>query len=124
MRIYQQPLGAEDLDRAVACWVEHFGARHLATFDPAGLAFVAVGDLRIMFERGSAPSRCYLATDDAAVTLERLRASGLTLHSELGDVFDDALRIFGEPAIESLAMVLDTEGNMVGISSRRPHDGQ
>ena len=81
-------------------------------------------DLRIMVERGSAPSRCYLATDDAAVTLERLLASGLTLHSELGDVFDDALGIFGEPAIESLAMVLDTEGNMVGISSRRPHDGQ
>jgi len=53
MRVYQQPLGAEDLDRAVACWVEHFGARHVATFDPAGLAFVEVGDLRIMFERGA-----------------------------------------------------------------------
>jgi hypothetical protein len=124
MRIYQQPLAAQDLNRAVACWVEHFGARHLATFDPAGLAFVEVGDLRIMFERGGTPSRCYLATEDAAVTLERLLASGLSLHSELGDIFDDASGIFGEPAIESLAMVLDTEGNMVGISSRRPHQAE
>lgn len=122
MHLYQQPLGADDLDRAVAFWTAHLGATHLATFAGAGLAFVDVDGTRIMFERGGDRGRCYLATEDAAATVERLVAAGAALHSPVQVIFEDETGLFGAPAAEYLGMVLDSEGNAVGLMHRGPLD--
>ncbi len=122
MQIYQVPLGAIDLDRAVSFWVERLGARHLATFSNAGLAFVAFGEVRVMFELGGAKGRCYLAVPDVKDFLASLSEAAISVTSPLTPIFDDEEGIFGEPAIELLAFIQDSEGNDVGLSSRVPRD--
>lgn len=119
MEIYQVPLGADDLEGAVAWWSANLGARHLATFAPAGLAFVQVGSTRVMFERGGTKGRCYLRVDDVDALVLQLERRGVLVTSPVSVIFDDASGIFGEPAAEHLAMVADSEGNSVGLMTRR-----
>ena len=94
MRIVQIAQQAEDLERAMQFYVDALGAERVATFDPPGIAFVRLGDVRVMFERGAGSARLYLEVVD-----------------ETG--------LFGAPGTtEWQAFLRDSEGNLVGLVSR------
>jgi methylmalonyl-CoA/ethylmalonyl-CoA epimerase len=112
---------AEDLGRATAFYTDLLGVAPAATYDPPGLVFFDLGGTRLMLE-GNAPSAVlYLAVDDIDATIERLRASGVTIESEPHVIFshaDDALGPAGTD--EWQAFVRDSEGNLLGLVEQRP----
>lgn len=115
-------LPATDLERAVAFYRDVVGLPLLAEFDPPGLVFFDLRGVRLLVERGSAPSSSviYLAVDDLAAETERLRGLGVTITGEPHMIHRDDDGVFGERGIEEwMAFFTDSEGNTVGLSERR-----
>ncbi len=112
---------ADDLDRAVAFYRDVVGLPLIAHFEPPGLAFFDLDGTRLLVERGAPPALLYLRVDDVAGEVERLRQMGVSIDSEPHVIFEDAHGQFG-PAGEAevMAFFRDSEGNLVGLSARRP----
>jgi methylmalonyl-CoA/ethylmalonyl-CoA epimerase len=110
----------EDLDRAVAFYRDVLGLELIARFDPPGLAFLRLGETRLLLEAGAPSAILYLGVDDVAEATERLRARGVAIESEPHVIFDDQAGQFG-PAGEAevMAFFRDSEGNLVGLSARK-----
>src|SRR4051812_10572893 len=110
----------EDLDRAVAFYRDVVGLPLIARFDPPGLAFFDLGGTRLLLEGGAQSAMLYLAVDDVASTVDRLRAAGVVIESEPHTIFVDDAGQFG-PAGEAevMAFFRDSEDNVVGLSARR-----
>ncbi|MCC6236345.1 MAG: VOC family protein, partial [Dehalococcoidia bacterium] len=49
-RLGQVAQPVTDIQRAIAFYRDILGARHLATFDPPGLAFFDIGGVRLMLD--------------------------------------------------------------------------
>lgn len=120
MRLHQVAQGAEDLERATAFYRDVLGLRHIASFDPPGLAFFDLGGVRLLLERGAPSSLVYLAVSDIDAAVSDLRDVGVEITSEPHRIFDDGDGTFGDPAEEWMAFFTDTEGNLVGLVERRP----
>ncbi|HSM01289.1 MAG TPA: VOC family protein [Acidimicrobiia bacterium] len=118
-RLHQVAQKAEDLDRATAFYRDVLGLRHIASFDPPGLAFFDLGGTRLLIERGAPSSLIYLAVPDIEAAVSDLRDQGVEITSEPHRIFDDADGTFGEPAEEWMAFFEDSEGNLVGLVERR-----
>lgn len=113
---------ADDLERAVAFYEAHFGAERIATFDPPGLAFVRLGDVRVLFERSAPTATLYLDVPDARQALEEARAAGVQVETEAHAIYADDDGLFGAAGTaEWQSFVRDSEGNLVGFVSRHPH---
>lgn len=107
---------AVDLERAAAFYADLLGVPVAATFEPPGLAFLVLGDSRLLLERGAPSALLYFAVDDLDERVERLRASGVGIVSEPHTIFehdDDALGPAG--TVERMAFVLDSEGNTIAL---------
>jgi methylmalonyl-CoA/ethylmalonyl-CoA epimerase len=118
----QVMLPAVDLDRAVAFYRDVVGLPVLAEFDPPGLAFFDLRGVRLLVERGAAPSASviYLAVDDVEAEVERLRSAGVTISGEPHLIHRDDDGVFGDRGVEEwMAFFADSEGNTVGLSERR-----
>ena len=111
----------EDLDRAVAFYGDVLGLPLIARFDPPGLAFFDLGGIRLLLERNAPPALLYLLVDDVAATTEQLRSAGVVIESEPHVIHVDAEGVFGPAGeAEEMSFFRDTEGNLVGLSARRP----
>jgi methylmalonyl-CoA/ethylmalonyl-CoA epimerase len=111
----------EDLDRAVDFYRDVLGLPLLGRFDPPGLAFFQLGATRLLLEAGAPPALLYLGVDDVVATVEELRGVGVAIESEPHVIFDDPDGLFGAPGeAEVMAFFRDSEGNLVGLSGRRP----
>lgn len=111
-----------DLDRAVAFYRDVVGLRLIARFDPPGLAFFDLDGVRLLLERGPVPSGSvlYLAVDDVAAAVARLREAGVEITGEPHLIHRDDDGAFGEPGTEEwMAFVADSEGNTLGLAERR-----
>lgn len=123
MILHQVAQHADDLERAVVFYTKLTGEPPIAVFDPPGLAFFRLGDTRLLIERGAPSALVYLRVDDVRVTVERLRADGVSIASEPHVIFTDAEGQFGPPgAAEWMAFITDSEGNMVGLASQNQPD--
>lgn len=112
---------AGDLDRAVNFYRDTLGLRLIASFDPPGLAFFDLGDVRLLVERRAPSAQLYLATDDIDARVETLRSAGVTVETDQHMIFRDDEGTFGEPGIEEwMAFFRDSEDNLVGLVERRP----
>ncbi|HEV7863321.1 MAG TPA: VOC family protein [Acidimicrobiia bacterium] len=110
----------EDLDRAVRFYEEVLGARLLARFDPPGFAFFDLGGVRLLLEGGAPPAMLYLQVDDVEAACVTLGARGVVFEGEPHAIFTDDGGLFGPPGGEEwMAFFRDSEGNLVGLSSRR-----
>jgi methylmalonyl-CoA/ethylmalonyl-CoA epimerase len=117
--LHQVALHADDLDRAVTFYTALIGEPPIAIFDPPGLAFFRLGDTRLLIERGAPSALIYLRVDDVRITLERLRADGVSIASEPHVIFTDRDGQFGPAgAQEWMAFITDSEGNLVGLASQ------
>lgn len=120
-RLHQIAQRAEDLGRAVAFYRDTLGLRHIATFDPPGLAFFDLGGTRLLVERNAPRALLYLGVGDIAATWEALGAAGVELVDAPHVIFSDTDGIFGAAGeAEWMAFFKDSEGNTVGLVERRP----
>ena len=116
MNLVQVAQHADDLDRAKAFYENLLGVPAAAVFDPPGLLFFQVGGTRLLLDRAAPAALLYLGVDDLPATMERLRASGVEIHTEPHVIFSHADDTLGPAGTdEQHAFVRDTEGNLVGL---------
>jgi methylmalonyl-CoA/ethylmalonyl-CoA epimerase len=77
--LHQVALHVEELDRAEAFYGEVLGLRRVARFDPPGLLFFDLGNVRLLLEAGAPPSLLYLEVPDIDEAWAELGAKGVTL---------------------------------------------
>ena len=112
---------ADDLDRASEFYEALLGAPPVARFDPPGLVFFVVGNVRLLLNQAAPPSTIYLRTSDLRARIEQLRAGGVTIVSEPHAIFTpetDALGPAGHTELQ--AFIRDSEGNTVGLVGFEP----
>jgi len=121
MRLLQVAQHVTDLARATAFYGDLLGAAPLATYDPPGLVFFALGDTRLLLETGGTSGLVYLEVDDLDATLRRLRDQGVPVTTEAHRIFTHADDALGPAGTEEWhAFVTDSEGNTVGLVELRP----
>ena len=119
--LHQVALHADDLDRAVTFYRDVLGLRSVARFDPPGLAFFDLGQVRLLLEHGAPSSLLYLLVDDIDAEFARLTAADVAFVGEPHLVHHDADGTFGAAGTgEWMAFFHDTEGNLVALVERRP----
>jgi methylmalonyl-CoA/ethylmalonyl-CoA epimerase len=110
----------EDIDRAVHFYEEVLGVRLLGRFDPPGFAFFDLGGVRLLLEGGAPPALLYLQVPDVEAAATALQARGVVFEGEPHVIFTDDGGLFGPSGGEEwMAFFRDSEGNLVGLSSRR-----
>ena len=119
MELHQIAQHAEDLDRAVAFYTDVLGSELIARFDPPGLAFLRIGDARLLLEHGAPSALIYLRVNDVRIAVTSLAGRGVTIDSPPHRIHVDTDGAFGEPGWEEwMAFIKDSEGNLVGLASR------
>ena len=119
MKLRQVAQRAVDLDRAIAFYRTVLGQGPIARFDPPGLAFFDLDGTRLLLDVNAPSSLVYLEVDDVPTAIVRLRTLGVEVDTEPHVVFPDPDRVFDAPGDEWLAFVRDSEGNLLGLMSRR-----
>ena len=121
MDLVQIAQRADDLERATAFYTMLLGTPPVATYDPPGLVFFALGGTRLMLERGAPGATVYLRVEDVDATVRRLREAGATVESEPHLIFTHANDALGPVGTDEWqAFVRDSEGNLVGLVEHRP----
>ena len=121
VRLHQVALHVDDMERAVAFYRDVVELPLVARFDPPGLAFFDLGNVRLLLEAGAPASLLYLEVDDIDATRARLGAAGVGFVDEPHLIFADAEGTFGRPGVgEWMTFFRDSEGNLVALVERRP----
>jgi methylmalonyl-CoA/ethylmalonyl-CoA epimerase len=119
MDLLQVVQHADDLDRAAAFYAQLLGDEPAARYDPPGLLFFRLGEVRLLLERGAPSAVLYLAVDDVRARVEELRAQGVTIQAEPHVIFThDTGTLGGSGTDEWQAFITDSEGNLVGLVSQ------
>jgi methylmalonyl-CoA/ethylmalonyl-CoA epimerase len=119
VKLHQVAQHADDLERAVDFYTTKLGGRLISRYDPPGLAFIGLDDVRLLLEKGAPSALIYLAVDDVRERVEQLRAEGVPIDTEPHRIHVDDEGAFGEPGWEEwMAFIRDSEGNLVGLASR------
>ena len=77
--LHQVALHVEDMDRAEAFYRDVLGLRWVARFDPPGLLFFDLGNVRLLLEGGAPPSLLYLEVPDIDEAWAELEGKGVRL---------------------------------------------
>jgi methylmalonyl-CoA/ethylmalonyl-CoA epimerase len=110
----------EKLDRAVAFYNRVLGYEPIAVFDTPGFAFYNMDGVRLFLDMNAPAALIYIEVNDVASKIEELRADGVKVLKEPHVVFPDISGLFDVPGDEWLAFIQDSEGNQVGLMSRKP----
>ena len=119
LELHQVAQRVEDLDRAVQFYTTVLGGELMARFEPPGLAFVRMGEVRLLLEKAAPAGLIYLRVPSVKTATDELRGAGVTIDTEPHLIHVDADGVFGEPGEEEwMAFIKDSEGNLVGLASR------
>jgi methylmalonyl-CoA/ethylmalonyl-CoA epimerase len=119
MDLLQVVQHADDLDRAAAFYTQLLGDEPAARYDPPGLLFFRLGEVRLLLERGAPSAVLYLAVDDVRARVEELRAQGVTIQAEPHVIFTHDTGTLGRSGTDEWqAFITDSEGNLVGLVSQ------
>lgn len=111
---------AVDVERAAAFYARLLDVPVAAMFDPPGLAFLVLGDTRLLLERGAPSALLYFVVDRLDDRVERLRASGVTIVAEPHTIFGHADATLGPAGTEErMAFLIDSEGNTIALVEHR-----
>ena len=123
-RVYQIAQPVTDLGRAVEFYREVLGARHVATFDPPGLAFFDFDGIRLMLdavgEIKPPGSPLYFAVDDVHAAFATLVARGAEpLDGGAPHMINrDDSGVFGVAGTETwMGFVKDPDGNVLAVAA-------
>ena len=120
MKFRQVAQRIENLDRAVVFYNRILGSEPIAVFNPPGFAFYNLDGVRLFLDVNAPAALIYLEVEDVTTKIEELRADGIKVLNEPHVVFPDDGGIFDVPGDEWLAFVEDSEGNQLGLMSRKP----
>ena len=121
MSVHQIALYASDLTRARTFYETYFDASFVAEFNPPGLLFLSVGSTRLLLENNAPQSLIYHLVADVDREVERQSSRGVEIHTEAHTIYRDVDGTFGVAGVEErMAFIRDSEGNLVGLVSRRP----
>lgn len=119
-RLHQVAQRAVDLPRAVAFYRDVLGLPLIAQFDPPGLAFFDLGNVRLLLEPGAPASLLDLHVPDVEAAWAELVGAGVETVDAPNCIFRDDHGTFGDPGTEEwMAFFRDSEGNLVGLVARR-----
>ena len=119
MELHQVAQHADDLSRAVAFYQDILGGELIVCYDPPGLAFLRLGQARLLLDRAAPSALIYLRVEDARESAERMRGKGVQVETDPHRIHVDDQGVFGEPGWEEwMTFIRDSEGNLVGLASR------
>jgi methylmalonyl-CoA/ethylmalonyl-CoA epimerase len=118
VNVFQIAQHADDLERATAFYTDLLGAPPTASFDPPGLVFFQIGDLRLMLEKNAPSALLYLQVDDVHEFVEEWRAKGNLVDTDPHVIFQHSDDTLGpEDTDEWMAFIRDSENNLIGLVS-------
>lgn len=110
-----------DLDATLAFWSGVLGLSIHALFDPPGIAFIRVGDVRLLFSGGTPQATVYLDMPDLDAFCRNASAEGVAFTAMPSLVHIDTQGQFGTAGeSEWMAFLKDPAGNTIGLVERRP----
>ena len=122
--LFETHLTVRDVAGSVAFYRDVVGLPLVARFDPPGLAFFDLGNVRLLLEAGAPPSLLYLEVPDIDEAWTELGAKGVTLEDGPHVIFTDEAGTFGPAGAEVwMAFFRDSEGNLVGLEETRAQAG-
>jgi methylmalonyl-CoA/ethylmalonyl-CoA epimerase len=120
-KLHQVMLPVTDLDRSVAFYRDALRARLIARFDPPGLAFLQLGEVRLLLEHGAPPSSAclYFEVADTHAACAELESRGVAFDSQPHLIHRDDDGTFGPAGSEEwMAFFRDPDGNTLALASR------
>ena len=119
-RLHQIAQHADDLDRAVAFYRDVLDFPLIARFDPPGLAFFDLGNVRLLLETSAPSAILYIEVRDITERRQGLLERGVQFVDEPQMIYRDADGTFGPAGTEEwMTFFRDSEGNVVGLVERR-----
>ena len=127
--IHQVAVPSAELARSVAFYRDTLGAELVATFDPPGLAFFRVGDVRLLVDHAGVASGglkvggavVYFRVPDIDASYKTLLARGVAFLAPPQRVHRDESGTFGPRGNEEwMAFFHDPDGNTLALVTQRP----
>jgi catechol 2,3-dioxygenase-like lactoylglutathione lyase family enzyme len=113
--------GGGDLDETLDFWRDVLGLETYARFDPPGIAFVMIGDVRLFFAAGTPPATIYLDEPELLAFADAAAGADVPLMSPPAVMHVDSAGQFGPPGeAEWMAFLKDPAGNTIGLVARKP----
>lgn len=119
-RVHQVAQRADDLGRATRFYRDVLGLPLIATFDPPGLAFFDLGNVRLLLEAGASSAVLYLEVSAIDAARAELVDRGVSFVDEPHLVFHDTGGTFGTAGTEEwMSFFRDSEQNLIALVERR-----
>ena len=121
--LHQLALTTADLERSTRFYRDILGLSLITSFDPPGLAFFQVGDLRLSIQKvdevEAASSVLYFRVQDIGAATQSLKDNAIELEREPELIFRDDQGQFGEAGEEEwMAFFRDPDGHLLALASR------
>jgi len=112
--------GGDDLGATLVWWNDMLGLPTHARFEPPGIAFIYLGEVRLIFTPGGQPATVYLLVSDLDGSCEQLGAKGAAFISAPQLIHVDTSGQFGPAGNEEwMAFLRDPAGNTIALAERR-----
>jgi methylmalonyl-CoA/ethylmalonyl-CoA epimerase len=119
-RLHQIAQHADDLGRAVTFYRDVLGFPLIARFDPPGLAFFDLGNVRLLLETSAPSAVLYVEVLDITARRNGLVQQGVQFVDEPHMIYRDTDGTFGPAGTEEwMTFFRDPEENLVGLVERR-----
>ena len=119
LRLLQVAQRVGDLDRATAFYRDVLGLAFLGRFDPPGLVFLQLGDVRLLLDAAAPSALLYLEVDDITAEHDHLVAAGVSF-GQAPHLVHRHDGTFAPAGLEEwMAFFHDSEGNLLAIVERR-----
>lgn len=122
-RLHQLALTTADLEHSTRFYRDILGLSLITSFDPPGLAFFQVGNVRLSIQKvdevEAASSVLYFRVQDIAAATQSLKDNAIELEREPELIFRDDQGQFGEAGEEEwMAFFRDPDGHLLALASR------
>ncbi|MCH8306831.1 MAG: VOC family protein [Proteobacteria bacterium] len=121
--LHQLALTTADLERSTRFYRDILGLSLITSFDPPGLAFFQVGNLRLSIQKvdkvEAASSVLYFRVQDIGAATQSLKDNAIELERKPELIFRDDQGQFGEAGEEEwMAFFRDPDGHLLALASR------
>lgn len=117
--LHQLAQKADDLDASSAFYADVLGLQLIARFDPPGLAFLRMGDVRLLLERSASSATLYFRVADIQSAHRELSGRGVVFEDTPHRVFRDDEGTFGAAGEEEwMTFFRDPAGNLLALVAR------
>ena len=121
--LHQLALTTADLERSTRFYCDILGLSLITSFDPPGLAFFQVGNIRLSIQTvdkvEAASSVLYFRVQDIGAATQSLKDNAIELERKPELIFRDDQGQFGEAGEEEwMAFFRDPDGHLLALASR------